>query len=303
MTGAKWICSAQDYPWQPLQGILINVASFHQWLVKYLWPHHLIAGCNFMNHPINPLRHGRAPSSLSFSTWGYSKTIAGWKVRESCTTQRMLSPWKHGPELLSLAQPTRSNGWLECQGCPVALVGGGGGTFIKSSGGERVFSPRFLSRPAGWMWCFWLRGLKEWGRQSVGNADSANSWEPPAAASSWFSSTGSSWAWRGCFNGKLAGREESIPSLCTEWIKSWSVLDSSFQEKIARIVSLENKTAKREKEGGSSPCTLQLSWLRGSFARHVSATFDFWHCLRLSKTPLRVFCGGECQAFVQSDCM
>lgn len=51
----------------------------------------------------------------------------------------MLSPWKHGPELLSLAQPTRSSGWLECQGCPVALVGGGGGTFIKSSGGERIF--------------------------------------------------------------------------------------------------------------------------------------------------------------------
>lgn len=138
------------------------------------------------------------------------------------------------------------------------------------------------------MRCFWLRGLKERGRQSVGNADSANSREPSSAASSWFSSTSSSWARGGCFNGKLAGRGESIPSLCTEWIKSWNVLDSSFQERIALIVSLENKTAKREKEGRSSLCSLQLSWLRSSFARHVSATFDFWHCLRLSKPHLRV---------------
>lgn len=48
-------------------------------------------------------------------------------------------------------------------------------------------------------------------------------------------------------NGKLAGRGESISSVCSESINSWCVLDSSFWERIALIVSLENKTAKGDR--------------------------------------------------------
>lgn len=61
--------------------------------------------------------------------------------------------------------------------------------------------------------------------------------------------------------------------LCSESIQSWGVLDSPFQERTALIVSLENKAA--EREGSSSPYTLQLSWPRGSFALHIPATFEF----------------------------
>lgn len=75
--------------------------------------------------------------------------------------------------------------------------------------------------------------------------------------------------------GSWRAEENLYLPFCSESIKSWSVLDSSFQERIDLIVSLENKIAKREREGGSSLCALQLSWLRGSFALNVSAAFDF----------------------------
>lgn len=106
MTGAKWICSARDYPRQPyeppLEGILIIFASFCQGLVKYLRPHHLIVGCDFMKQLLSPLWPCHAPSGLSFSMWPCSKTSAGWKVWESCTVWKMLSSGRRGPELLSL---------------------------------------------------------------------------------------------------------------------------------------------------------------------------------------------------------
>lgn len=61
--------------------------------------------------------------------------------------QRMLSPVGCGPEFFSLTQPTCFNGWLRFQGCPIALVRGGGAAFIKSVVMERksVFSFPVLS--------------------------------------------------------------------------------------------------------------------------------------------------------------
>lgn len=99
---------------------------------------------------------------------------------------------------------------------------------------------------------FWLRGLRERGEQSAGKAD-------PAASPQFGSSASSRLLY-----GKLAGGGESIPSLCTPAIKHRSVLDSSFRERIALIVLLENKAG--EGEADSSPCTLRLPWLRGGFA-------------------------------------
>lgn len=105
---------------------------------------------------------------------------------------------------------------------------------------------------------FWLRALGERGKQSLGKANSA--------ASPQFGSSASSWL----LHGKLPGGGESIPSLYTPSIKHQSGLDSSFQERIALIVLLEN-----EIEGGdSSPCTLRLPWLRGSFS-HPRLIFGF----------------------------
>lgn len=99
---------------------------------------------------------------------------------------------------------------------------------------------------------FWFRALREQGEQSAGKAD--------PTASPQFSSSASSWL----LYGKLAVRGESIPSLCTPSIKHQSVWDSCFQERIALIVILENKTG--EGEGDSSQCMPWLPWLRGSFA-------------------------------------
>lgn len=117
--------------------------------------------------------------------------------------------------------------------------------------GREVFFPfPILSGLVNAMFC--LRGLREEGKQSVGKVD--------PAASPQFSSSASSWL----LYGKLAGTGESMPSLCTPSIKHQSVLDSCFQERIALIVLLENKIG--EGEGDTSPRTLRLPWLRGSFS-------------------------------------